>query len=90
MSVCGERDRHIDDCVVKGFDSWREDRSNKTANKPKALVQVNSFLESIKPKEADEGDDEGVPKGYIGRHAPVLLSRCKRVFYTVRVYVLYQ
>jgi hypothetical protein len=46
----------------EGFDSWREDRENKTPNKPKALVQVNSFLDSIKPKEVedeDEGDDEG-------------------------------
>lgn len=45
--------------VWEGFDSWKEDRANKTANKPKALVQVNSFLESIKPKELEEGDDEG-------------------------------
>jgi hypothetical protein len=46
----------------EGFDSWREDRENKTPNKPKALVQVNSFLDTIKPKEVeeeDEGDDEG-------------------------------
>jgi hypothetical protein len=46
----------------EGFDSWREDRENKTPNKPKALIQVNAFLDSIKPKEVeeeDEGDDEG-------------------------------
>jgi len=46
----------------EGFDAWREDRENKTPQKPKALVQVNSFLDSIKPKEVeeeDEGDDEG-------------------------------
>jgi len=46
----------------EGFDFWREDRENKTPNKPKALVQVHSFLDAIKPKEVeeeDEGDDEG-------------------------------
>jgi hypothetical protein len=46
----------------EGFDAWREDRENKTPYKPKALVQVFSFLDSIKPKEVeeeDEGDDEG-------------------------------
>lgn len=49
----------------EGFDAWREDRDNKAASKLKALVQVNSFLDSIKPQEVeeddegDEGDDQG-------------------------------
>jgi len=51
----------------EGFEHWRDDRDNRAPNKPKALVQVNSFLDSIQPKleeeedEGDEGDEEEEP-----------------------------
>merc|ERR1712127_908278 len=42
--------------LVEAFEAWKEDRE-KIPGKMKALLQTNSWIDSITPKEEDEGDE---------------------------------